>query len=262
MKLSIITINKNNVTGIEKTIKSVVVQTFTDFEYIIIDGASSDDSVDIIKKYSNKITNWVSEPDTGIYNAMNKGIKKAQGDFCLFLNSGDYLVNSDTLQNVFTEIDCSADIYYSDAIKSNNVITFFPKPLKINHLIKEPISHQNTLVKRSLFLEHGCYNEKLVIGADWEFSLKELWIYKTHFLHIETHIAVFDIHGIGSQKTKARELEKTIIFKNVFGDLADTLVELHNYNKTPYGYILNRWGNTKVLDFMLRAYRFFMCQLT
>jgi glycosyltransferase involved in cell wall biosynthesis len=84
VKLSIITINKNNASGLEKTIKSVIEQTYTDFEYIVIDGASTDGSVEIIKNYSTGINYWVSEPDTGIYNAMNKGIRKAQGGDTVF----------------------------------------------------------------------------------------------------------------------------------------------------------------------------------
>ncbi|MDR2910496.1 MAG: glycosyltransferase [Bacteroidales bacterium] len=94
MKLSIITINLNNVAGLQKTIESVVKQTFTDYEYIVIDGGSTDGSADIIKQHANKITYWVSEPDKGIYNAMNKGIRVAKGEYCLFLNSGDWLINS------------------------------------------------------------------------------------------------------------------------------------------------------------------------
>ena len=89
MKLSIITINRNNAAGLRRTIESVVSQTYTEFEYIIIDGASTDESVDVIKEYADKITFWVSEPDNGIYNAMNKGILKAKGEYLLFLNSGD-----------------------------------------------------------------------------------------------------------------------------------------------------------------------------
>ena len=87
MKLSIITINLNNVIGLEKTITSVINQNFLDFEYIIIDGSSTDGSLEIIKKYAEKIAYCVSEPDKGIYNAMNKGLKKASGQYCLFLNS-------------------------------------------------------------------------------------------------------------------------------------------------------------------------------
>ena len=87
MKLSIITVNRNNKDGLEKTIRSVIRQTSHDYEYIIIDGASTDGSPEIIRNYEENITYWISEPDTGIYNAMNKGIRKAQGDYCLFLNS-------------------------------------------------------------------------------------------------------------------------------------------------------------------------------
>jgi glycosyltransferase involved in cell wall biosynthesis len=112
VKLSIITINKDNARGLEKTIQSVMGQTYNDFEYIVIDGASSDDSVDIIKRYADRMTYWVSEPDTGIYNAMNKGIRKAQGEYCLFLNSGDVLINSNSLKDAFEEISHCLEIEF------------------------------------------------------------------------------------------------------------------------------------------------------
>jgi len=87
MKLSIITINRNNKDGLEKTIRSVMAQTCRDYEYIVIDGASTDGSVDIIRQYEKKISCWISEPDKGIYNAMNKGILQAHGNYCIFMNS-------------------------------------------------------------------------------------------------------------------------------------------------------------------------------
>ncbi len=89
MKLSIITVNLNNKDGLQKTIDSVISQTFKDFEWIVIDGGSTDGSKELIEKYSDYISYWVSEPDKGIYNAMNKGIKVAKGDYLEFLNSGD-----------------------------------------------------------------------------------------------------------------------------------------------------------------------------
>ena len=98
MKLSIITINRNNAEGLRKTMESVLSQTYRDMEYIVVDGASTDQSVNVIKECVNQLKNedrrmkldWMSEPDTGIYNAMNKGIKKATGEYLLFLNSGDW----------------------------------------------------------------------------------------------------------------------------------------------------------------------------
>jgi glycosyltransferase involved in cell wall biosynthesis len=153
MQLSIITINKNNASGLEKTIQSVVSQTFKDFEYIVIDGNSTDESVEIIKKYSSGINYWVSEPDTGIYNAMNKGIRKAKGEYCLFLNSGDWLISPVTLQDVFNEIVNMnpADIFYSDCVKTDGNITIYPDNLTINYLSDNALNHQNTLIKHSLF---------------------------------------------------------------------------------------------------------------
>ena len=105
MKLSVITINYNNRDGLRKTIESVVNQTCKDFEYVIIDGGSTDGSVDVIKEYADRINYWVSEPDKGIYNAMNKGIDVAQGEYCLFLNSGDYLFDNYVLSEVALHLD-------------------------------------------------------------------------------------------------------------------------------------------------------------
>lgn len=103
-QLSIITINRNDAQGLEKTLESIwKKQSFKDFEHIIIDGASTDNSINIIKKYASHLSYWVSEPDKGIYNAMNKGIIKAKGNYLLFLNSGDWLEN-DILARVFKKI--------------------------------------------------------------------------------------------------------------------------------------------------------------
>ena len=102
MKLSIITINYNNLAGLQKTIESVVSQTFRDFEWIVIDGGSVDGSRELIERYANSFSYWVSEPDKGIYNAMNKGIVVAKGDYLLFLNSGDWLCDEMALERSFS----------------------------------------------------------------------------------------------------------------------------------------------------------------
>ena len=110
MKLSIITVNKNNAAGLKQTMESVISQDFDDYEYIVIDGGSSDESTAVIRQYEHKLAYWVSEPDSGIFNAMNKGIGKASGEYCLFLNSGDALTEN-SLINVFS-VDLSEDIIY------------------------------------------------------------------------------------------------------------------------------------------------------
>jgi glycosyltransferase involved in cell wall biosynthesis len=256
--LSIITINRNNAAGLEKTIQSVICQTFTDFEYIVIDGASDDNSVEIIKEYADKINFWVSEPDTGVYNAMNKGIKKAQGEYCLFLNSGDWLINDTTLTEVFDEITNTeeAGIYYTDCITTNHPLFQPPKSIDINYLVIHNLNHQNTLIKRSLFLEHGFYNEKFMIASDYEFWLREFWTYKTKFVYINTKIAIYDSFGMSSLSDFDSELEYSI--RSVFGDLGESLVKLRRFRHSIYGDIIENFGNSKFLDFILKSYRYIL----
>jgi len=257
--LSIITINKENASELEKTIKSVICQTYTDYEYIIIDGASGDESVEVIKRYTDKIDYWISEQDTGIYNAMNKGIRKARGIYCLFLNSGDWLISPETLDNVFREINGNqSDIFYSNTIKSNNKTIYYPKCLTINHLLYRPIGHQNSLIKRSLFLEHGFYNETLKIASDWEFYLHELWKYKSIFYHLETNICVFDVHGIGSKWSAEKEKEDMIVMQNVFHELADAIIDYRRFKETTYYKIIKKHGKVKVLEFIIKIYMKFI----
>jgi glycosyltransferase involved in cell wall biosynthesis len=259
MKLSIITVNKDDATGLEKTIKSVAEQTFDDFEYIVIDGASGDGSVDIIRKYADKIRYWVSEPDAGIYNAMNKGIRKAAGEYCLFLNSGDWLTGNETLKKVFAEIGHAgkADVYYSDLITDTNECCNYTPSVNINHLISGTVSHQNSIISRDLFIRHGYYNESLDISSDWEYFLKEYWFHKIKFVHIKTTIAVFCMNGISSINYKKRATEDIQVLQNVFGELSESVIELRKYRESIYGNIIENWGNSPVLEYLLKAYRFF-----
>jgi glycosyltransferase involved in cell wall biosynthesis len=258
MKFSIITINKNNSSGLEKTIQSVINQTFNEFEYIIIDGNSTDESVEIIKKYGSKINYWVSEPDTGVYNAMNKGIQKAQGEYCLFLNSGDWLIDETTLIKLFDEIihTSEAGIYYTDSIATNHPYFQPPKKIEINYLIVHNLNHQNSLIKRSLFLEHGFYNENFRIASDYEFWLREFWTFKTKFVYIKTKIAIYDSFGISSFSNFDSELEDSIL--SVFGELGEPLVKLRRYTHSVFGTIIETYGYSKLLDFFLKTYRYIM----
>lgn len=123
MKLSIITINFNNEKGLKKTLESVSIQTYKNFEFIIIDGGSTDNSVNIIKEYQPIITYWLSEPDKGIYNAMNKGIAQAHGEYCIFMNSGDTFYDASTIEKSLPYLDGTAivsgyTLYRQDHISS------------------------------------------------------------------------------------------------------------------------------------------------
>lgn len=176
LQLSIITINRNNAAGLRRTIESVVSQTYTDFEYIIIDGASTDGSVEVIREYADNISYWVSEPDKGIYNAMNKGILKANGEYLLFLNSADWLYNNTTLEDVF-KLNRKEDLIYGDIIsyisEEEQIPDIYPDQITGLRLFETTICHQSIFHKRSLF-DNDKYNENYLVVSDWEFLVRKV----------------------------------------------------------------------------------------
>ena len=175
MLLSIITINRNNASGLDKTIRSVLSQTWKDFEYIIVDGASSDDSVKVIQTYASLIgerLKWISEPDTGIYNAMNKGIRMSSGEYLLFLNSGDFLAGASVLEDLHIE-SFTADIVVAkcNVLEGDKVVwTFIPqKTYTFGGIYFNGIAHQSSFIKKSLFEKCGLYDESYKYNGDTEF---------------------------------------------------------------------------------------------
>jgi glycosyltransferase involved in cell wall biosynthesis len=168
MKLSIITVNLNNAKGLLKTIKSVYTQTYEEFEYILIDGGSEDGSINMIEKYTDKITYFTSESDNGIYEAMNKGVKKAKGEYCLFLNSGDWLVNDSVLEEAFCVFPDNIDIVYGN-INVDGLVKKYPGYLSFNYFLFDSLPHPASFIKKSLFNQYGGYDEGLGIVSDWKF---------------------------------------------------------------------------------------------
>jgi glycosyltransferase involved in cell wall biosynthesis len=214
MKLSIITINLNNAEGLKKTIESVVTQTFNDYEYIVIDGSSTDGSVDIIKQYADKITYWVSEPDKGIYNAMNKGILKAKGEYCQFLNSGDTLVNNNILKKVFDE-KLQEDIIYGNVFSlsknGDKSIANAPDKWTLITFLNETIAHQAAFIRRQLFSEISLYDETLNIISDWKFFVLAIIVHNKSYIHLPYCISIWENWGISNDINKCN-LEKLLFF--------------------------------------------------
>ncbi|MCF6279736.1 MAG: glycosyltransferase [Flavobacteriaceae bacterium] len=209
--ISIITINYNNAIGLKKTIKSVVSQSHKGFEYIVIDGNSTDGSKEVIEKYKTNLTYSISEPDTGVYNAMNKGIKKSKGDYLLFLNSGDVLVDSNVLNKVVEELDFGLDIYYGNLIfKSDNTekLYVYPDKLSFRFFYEKSLPHPATFIKRELFNTIFYYNEKLKIVSDWEFFIVALCKYNVNYKHLDITISVFETEGMSSLKDNRKQIEK------------------------------------------------------
>lgn len=202
MKISIITINRNNAAGLERTIKSVVEQSYGNIEYIIIDGASTDNSVKIIKNYAKRISYWISEKDKGIYNAMNKGVDAASGDYCLFLNSGDKLLTPDSLANVLESDDLEEDIICCDLFTNNDKICNFRsapknKPTKLYISMCNPFPHPSTLIKTSLIKKFR-YNEESKVAGDWMFFYDAMIIDNVTYRHIPIPLSLFYLDGVSS----------------------------------------------------------------
>lgn len=199
-QLSIITINKNDAEGLKRTLESIWdKQVFKDFEHIIIDGASTDRSVDVIKEYESKLAYWISEPDNGIYNAMNKGIVKAQGDYLLFLNSGDWL-EDDILSQVFKE-GLTEDIVYADFYwyynKDKIVPELYPDELTVPFMLTHSLGHPSSFIKRVLFKDM-LYEEKYRIISDWVFFVRKILLCNCSTRHLNLVTSYFNMYGIST----------------------------------------------------------------
>jgi glycosyltransferase involved in cell wall biosynthesis len=200
MRLSIITVCYNNKQGLIDTIESVKKQIYTDYEFIVIDGGSTDGSVDVLTENQHLFSFWVSEKDRGIYHAMNKGIEKSKGEYCLFLNSGDYLLDENVLNQVFS-FNYSEDILYGNIIKIRDkrkrLITYSRNLSFLDFYKKEPaIHHQAAFIKRDLFNKYGIYREDTYMIADWIFFFETVVKYNVSTKYINEIIAVCDASGI------------------------------------------------------------------
>lgn len=236
MRLSIITINLNNRNGLQKTIDSVITQTFTDYEWIIIDGGSTDGSREIIEQNEEYFSYWVSEPDKGIYNAINKGIAHAEGEYIQILNSGDCLFENNTLEQLFSH-QYDADILYGDAIclypDGHKLDKKYPDNISLNYFIHDVINHQASFYRRQVFDSHP-YNEKYMIASDWAYCMEAV-CRGLRFQHIPQTIVYYDNTGISAQwsekQIKEREdILNTYIPPHLKPDM-EVLDELHKLHK-------------------------------
>lgn len=212
MKLSIITVNLNNRDGLQKTIDSVVSQTFKDFEWIVIDGGSTDGSKELIEHYADHFAYWVSEPDKGIYNAMNKGIKVAKGEYLQFLNSGDWLYDNTALERCYKHV-FDADIAYGDIVFCNGENTeecHYPEQLSFRYLFNYSLGHPASFIKREI-LQEELYDEDLKIVSDWKFFLLQS-LKNRKFEYLGEMVSCFDTHGISTvnEDLVSNEREKVI----------------------------------------------------
>ncbi|OGH96489.1 MAG: hypothetical protein A2039_09085 [Candidatus Melainabacteria bacterium GWA2_34_9] len=218
MKISVITVCYNEAATIEKTLESIFNQTYQNIEFIVIDGGSTDGTLDIIEKYKDKIAYFVSEPDEGIYNAMNKGIKASSGEVLYFLNANDTLYSDDVLETVVSVFEKgNYDFVYGNInllYPEKNKIKKHNKDINYYTLLSLQICHQAIFYKKSLFDRFGLYDENFFIAADHDFNMKILTNRKTKNFYLNTIIARFDQTGISSDKKykKILKIENSLIF--------------------------------------------------
>ena len=214
MRYSIITINYNNKDGLIRTIESVLSLTDADYEFIIIDGCSTDGSVDIIKRHTEKITYWVSEKDNGIYNAMNKGVAQAHGDYLIFMNSGDRFHSPNVLESVSIyqeDIICGKILKGETTIPSGHNKT----TISLVDLMRASLPHQAMFIKRELLVKHP-YDEKYKILSDWKFCIETIVIDNCSFRNIDTIVADYDTSGISTNSNGLLPRERGLILKEIF----------------------------------------------
>ncbi|QNE38417.1 glycosyltransferase [Hymenobacter sp. NBH84] len=203
--LSIITVNYNNCRGLSKTVDSVLEQTvFGAFEYIIIDGGSTDGGIEVLCRNTDKITYWVSEKDSGIYNAMNKGIRQASGEYLMFLNSGDHLIAADIVEVILNYLKAypGVDIFYGDAFIGSSTdvmqgLLKHPPVLELKYFKTETINHQASLIKAELFQQYGFYPEHYQLAADYWLFLR-CFLDEKVFKHIDRLLVDYDFTGLSA----------------------------------------------------------------
>ena len=226
MKLSIITINRNNAEGLEKTLRSVAAQSFREFEYIVIDGASTDGSVEVIKKYEAQFAHlkWVSEPDRGIYNALNKGVHKTTGDYIQILNSGDCLASNDILERMLAALEEAGN----PSILYGNMVKCFPDGRKMVDkcfagqeitmlgMYTGTLNHDPAYIRRDLFEKYGYYDENLKIVSDWKWYLQAIVLGDEKPQYVDLDVTLFDMTGISETNKKLDKEERDAVLEQLF----------------------------------------------
>lgn len=278
-KLSIITINYNNAEGLRMTMESVLKQTYRNIEYIVIDGASKDGSVEVIRGMSASLNDgmsrdkslndgmsliWSSEKDNGIYNAMNKGIRKATGDFIQILNSGDILAADDVTERMMNALhsltrsslnEDAVSILYGNMLKSYDGKKILNRDVSGGHeatdsffyFYKGTLNHDCAYIRRDLFNKYGLYNEQMKICSDWEWYVRAIAFGGEKAVYTNIDVTIFDMNGVSENggknadliKKERREFLESILPASVLKDYDTYAAPINEYNRLKRHHL---WG--------------------
>ena len=285
MKLSIVTINRNNAEGLARTLDSVKAQTYKEIEHIIIDGGSSDGSVEVIQNYVRDVSCmmynvlWVSEKDKGIYNAMNKGIKRSSGDYIFILNSGDELASTTVLEKIISVIEqfeigdwnfSATEARLTSFLKNGlqilmgNIVHMYGKGKKVrerkraktNDLTPRPIEasmltfyrgtipHDAAFVRKDLFEKYGFFDESMKICADWKLYLDMIALEGIQPWHVDIDVVLFDMSGVSNTNNELRLAERRMYLEqllpvSVLRDYDAYAAPIHQYQRLKKHHL---WG--------------------
>lgn len=209
MKFSIVTVTRNNLSGLQATGDSLHVQTSRDFEWIVVDGASADGTVEYLTSQAcpqpgEEGLRWLSEPDAGIYDAMNKGIARAQGDYLLFLNAGDTLATPDTLEKIKIFLaDKNPDFIYGDSLEDNRI----KKARSHKHILTGMITHHQAMLYKRQTAGNARYDKTFKIAADYKFTLQHL-TKSREILYCPFPVCIFEQGGISQRQVKQGRVEQ------------------------------------------------------
>lgn len=226
MKISIVSINRNNAAGLEKTLQSVAAQTFKEFEYIVIDGASTDGSVEVIKRYESRFAHlkWVSEPDSGIYNAMNKGLRMASSEYVQILNSGDGLASNEVTERMLEALEKEGN----PSILYGNMMKCFPDGRRLTDkcfagqeitmlgMFVGTLNHNPAYIRRDLFEKYGYYDEGLKIVSDWKWYLQAIILGGEQPQYVDLDVTLFDMEGISETNKELMQTERKMVLEQLF----------------------------------------------
>ena len=254
MKLSIITINRNNADGLEKTMQSVAAQTYKEFEYIVVDGASTDGGIEVIESFESKFGHlkWVSEPDSGIYNAMNKGIRMASGDYIQILNSGDCLAKEDVTERMLSALGETS----APSILYGNMVKCFPdgyrmvdksfagQEITMLGMYTGTLNHDPAYIRRDLFDKYGYYDESLKIVSDWKWYLQAIILGGEKPKYVDMDVTLFDMTGISETSKELDKEERKKVLEQLFPEAiltdyehySDSIDQIRRLQRHPWSY--------------------------
>ena len=250
-KISIITVNYNNLEGLKKTVEHVKNQTYQEFEYVIIDGGSEDGSVDYVKKNSSLFDYWVSEPDNGVYQAMNKGIEKATGECLLFLNSGDHFYNAEVLEKYHHQLKDSDIIYFDLQVVEGekSFVKTYPDTLSFSYFSEDTLPHPATFIKKEAFLKTNFYKEDFEIVSDWKFFIDAICKYNLGYKRIANTLSVFYIGGMSSNPENQiiKFNEKKCVLNGDYLLYTQDINDVVSYRKT-----LNNLRGSRIIKLLVK----------